>query len=43
MCISKSFFIQFQQKLKGKGVKPSVLKPFTALVRTGIKDTKPIL
>lgn len=43
MCISKSFFNQFQQKLKGKGYKPLVLKPFTVLVRTGLKDTKPIL
>ena len=43
MCISKSFFIQFQQKLNGKDVKPLVFKPLTVLVRTGINDTKSIL
>jgi hypothetical protein len=43
MCISKSFFNLFQQKLKGKGDKTLVLKPFTVLVRTGLKDTNPIL
>jgi len=43
MCISKSFFNHFQQKLKGKDIKLLLLKPLTVLVRTGLKGTKCIL